>query len=618
MSRRIDVELTSARSDGTWTWRAAGAKEPRGVLAPDLAPAGAAVGAVLRVEADFDLDGVTVVAVLPSRQPKPEVPRLEVLGPQREHEPVTTSLVGRRGDRPGGSRRRDGDERSGSRPPRRDRPGGGADGARERGPRARGERPAGGPRERDATRPSRDGGSSRPDRSRAASGDAPDTALRAAEGSAPDRRRSDHPGGRERGQGDRAARPGDRRSPGRPGDPADGRAQDGRPSTGGRGSDRQTRRLVVRNVHRNALLAELPPEQRPIGEQLFRGGLPAVRAALAAQNAEAAAGNGLPVPEEPVLAIAETLLPKVKAASWRDRAEAAVAALPDVAPRDLRSLLASSSDARDDASRALAATLREAHEARAAARREQWLADLRTHLAEGRLVRALRAATQPPDPTTRLPADVALTLSEAAGAGLSPDVSAERWLALLDAVAESPLRRSVHPVGLPTGADPATVEHAKRLSGRVPALAALLGIAMPPPPGPPRRSAPPRRPPSHGAPPSPPPEAAPPPADAAAAEPAGATAAEPAGATAAEPAGPTAAEPVGPAPTEPSPPTDVGEAALPADTAAPSEAPGEPAGCAPGEQDELADARAGADTAAADTAAPSEVPTEPALDPQDA
>ncbi len=340
-----------------------------------------------------------------------------------------------------------------------------------------------------------------------------------------------------------------------------------------------------------------------------------MRAALAAQNAEAAAGNGLPVPEEPVLAIAETLLPKVKAASWRDRAEAAVAALPDVAPRDLRSLLASSSDARDDASRALAATLREAHEARAAARREQWLADLRTHLAEGRLVRALRAATQPPDPTTRLPADVALTLSEAAGAGLSPDVSAERWLALLDAVAESPLRRSVHPVGLPTGADPATVEHAKRLSGRVPALAALLGIAMPPPPGPPRRSAPPRRPPSHGAPPSLPPEAAPPSAEAAPPSP---EAAPPPADAATEPAGPTAAEPAGPAPVEPSPPAAAGEAALPAETAAPAEVPGEPSGPAPGDHDELADARAETVAAAADPTAPSELTTEPALDPQDA
>ena len=31
MSRRIEVELTSSRDDGTWTWRAAGAKQPAGV-----------------------------------------------------------------------------------------------------------------------------------------------------------------------------------------------------------------------------------------------------------------------------------------------------------------------------------------------------------------------------------------------------------------------------------------------------------------------------------------------------------------------------------------------------------------------------------------------------------
>jgi hypothetical protein len=45
--------------------------------------------------------------------------------------------------------------------------------------------------------------------------------------------------------------------------------------------------------------------------------------------------------------------------------------------------------------------------------------------------------------------------------------------------------------------DPATLEHAKRLSGRVPGVAPLLGITMPPPPGPPRRSLPTRRPAPH-------------------------------------------------------------------------------------------------------------------------
>ena len=40
MSRRIDIELTSARPDGTWTWRAAGAQEPKGVLEGSILPGG--------------------------------------------------------------------------------------------------------------------------------------------------------------------------------------------------------------------------------------------------------------------------------------------------------------------------------------------------------------------------------------------------------------------------------------------------------------------------------------------------------------------------------------------------------------------------------------------------
>ena len=56
MSRRIDLELTSVRPDGTWTWRAAGAREPKGVLAGNLLPEGAKVGDVLKAEADFDLE----------------------------------------------------------------------------------------------------------------------------------------------------------------------------------------------------------------------------------------------------------------------------------------------------------------------------------------------------------------------------------------------------------------------------------------------------------------------------------------------------------------------------------------------------------------------------------
>ncbi len=67
MSRRIEVELTSNRDDGTWTWRAAGAKQPKGELDGRLLPSGAKVGDVLRADADFDIEGITVTAVLPPK-----------------------------------------------------------------------------------------------------------------------------------------------------------------------------------------------------------------------------------------------------------------------------------------------------------------------------------------------------------------------------------------------------------------------------------------------------------------------------------------------------------------------------------------------------------------------
>src|SRR3954467_4742546 len=88
MSRRIEIELTSTRPDGTWTWRAAGAKQPKGVLEGSLLYAGAKVGDVVRADADFEVEGITVVAVLPPKGKRPEPERLEVIGPPRGEEPA--------------------------------------------------------------------------------------------------------------------------------------------------------------------------------------------------------------------------------------------------------------------------------------------------------------------------------------------------------------------------------------------------------------------------------------------------------------------------------------------------------------------------------------------------
>lgn len=128
MSRRIDIELTSSRPDGSWTWRAAGAREPKGVLDSNILPHGSKTGDVLKVEAEFDIDGITILSVVQGRQKVEKVERISIVGADRPFEPVTQQLARKpksdrsdKGDkrrpRPEGAQR----ERSGDRGPRRPR-----------------------------------------------------------------------------------------------------------------------------------------------------------------------------------------------------------------------------------------------------------------------------------------------------------------------------------------------------------------------------------------------------------------------------------------------------------------------------------------------------------------
>ena len=68
MSRRIEIELTSKRPDGTWTWRAAGAREPRGEVVDSVVPAGSSVNDVMRADVETDLDGSRVLSITPQKQ----------------------------------------------------------------------------------------------------------------------------------------------------------------------------------------------------------------------------------------------------------------------------------------------------------------------------------------------------------------------------------------------------------------------------------------------------------------------------------------------------------------------------------------------------------------------
>jgi hypothetical protein len=393
VSRRIEIELTSQLSPEEWTWRAAGAKLPKGTLPSSILYPGAKAGDIARAEADFGIDGITILEVLAPKGKRGQAAPtnlLEVVGPKREDKLVTSQLVDRK-------------ERSGRKGPRRDR------GERRDGNEGPG-------RSRREGRDERSGRSTRPPR------------------------------------------------PARPETPT-------------------FKRLAPKDDARRAVLEELAPEHRPIAEQVLRGGIPAVRQAIEAENVKAKAEGRPELNSEALINMAEELLPKLKAADWTDRANAAKVQVNEISVRDLRAVVSGADAvARTEEARLLAAELREALERRTAEARESWLKDITESLEGGRVVRALRLSARPPDAQIKFPAELLEKLKTETEDSMAPDTPADRWITLLDAVSTSPVRRNVVPKGLPENPSDELLAAAKAAAGRIPALAKQLGVTMPPPP----------------------------------------------------------------------------------------------------------------------------------------
>lgn len=381
MSRRIEIELTSSRDDGVWTWRAAGAKQPRGELKGDLVPEGSTVGDVLRVDAEFFVDGIEIIGVLPTKGSRAEPERLELLAKPSDAPAVTTTLSSAPRDARTGGRRRTED---------------------------------------------------------------------------PKRRRSEV-----------SKRPKRESSPKRSEPPPMPAVE--RP---------KAKRLRAGRAHRKALLDSLPDEQRPIAEQVVLGGLPAVRQAIVKQNAERVAAGEAEIAAGPLVDLAEKLVPKVRSAEWRDRAEAAERDLAVVDLRDLRSVVsAATAEARDPETQAIANRLREALAERTNSEHSAWLAELTATLDVGRTVRALRLSSRPPKAGAPLPPELSQRLSEGAAGSLTSDAPPERWVAVLEALALSPVRDKVIPQSLPSTLHPDVRATIARLAGRIPKIAEIFEIS---------------------------------------------------------------------------------------------------------------------------------------------
>ena len=388
MSRRIEIELTSSQADGSWTWRAAGAKNPKGVVEGSVLPNDAAVGTVLKVEVEQGIDGITVRSVVGGRQRSDSAEVLELIG-GGDFDPVVETRAKR-------------DRREGGRK-------GGRDGGR--------------------------------------------------------RRRND--GGGKEGEDRRPRRENQRRGPRFT--PPPELPQRPKP-----------KRLKAQRHHRNEVLAAIPEEQRPIAELALQG-ISAVRTRLKAENEKATKEGRATMPEASVLKLAEELLPRLRVAEWYDRAEAAKKLAGQIDLRDLRSVVAASDDpmvARDKSTRALADELRDLLRVRQEEELQLWFGDVDAALAIGRVIRALRLSSQPPKAGVPFPAEISQRLIDSTNATLTPVETSERWIAVLEAAAFSPIHLLITPMGLPTKISDDLAATVKRLAPAIPQVAAMFGIEV--------------------------------------------------------------------------------------------------------------------------------------------
>jgi hypothetical protein len=256
--------------------------------------------------------------------------------------------------------------------------------------------------------------------------------------------------------------------------------------------------------HLGEVVSSLPEEQRAVAELALQG-MAAVRQRIREDNARSKAAGKPEMPEATVLKMAEDLLPQLRVADWRDRAEAAQRQLAHLDLRDLRSVVAASEDplvARDESTRALAAELKASLAVKQDEELNLWLVDVEAAVDVGRVVRALRLSAMPPKAGVPFPTPLGGKLGSATNAALTADDPSDRWVAVLEAAAFSPVRTLVTPTAGPPQPSPELVATVTRLGPLLPQVASLFGIEVPdkaPTPKPlrqaPRRKEPARKPP---------------------------------------------------------------------------------------------------------------------------
>jgi hypothetical protein len=238
-------------------------------------------------------------------------------------------------------------------------------------------------------------------------------------------------------------------------------------------------------TYRNALLATLSPEQLPVAEQLLRGGMPAVRTAVAEQNKNATAQGRPTIDPMTIDRIAEELLAKTTLALWKDKAAGALGAGRELRLRDLRAVVtAAKTVSLDDESRTQLKELQASLTARLEILRTQWNEKLEAAVSSKNVPEALRLVARPPDMSTRVSAEMAVKVVAITSEALTADLDVAKWQEIVNLTVDTSIRRNVKPQGIPN--DDACKALAIKNAGAIPEFAKLLGMKVPPPPPPTR------------------------------------------------------------------------------------------------------------------------------------
>lgn len=418
MSRRIEIELTSNKGDGTWTWRAAGAREPRGLISADMIPKGAGISSVFTAEVQSDMDGIAVLAVIETEDTRTAPETIEVIGTGKRSTGVNFKGGGRRK----GKGRGDGFGSGGF---GRDGFGQGQSRQKQQGGRRKGG--------------SRGAGQDRPARLRPARvhrkkwlvSVPPEHAALAEQIASGRGIAIENGGASEKGSdSEKAIDPENRVTSGTDGISVSGIAE------GGSVAERDS-----------------PSEQSSASEN------------------GAASKKGSRSDKD----VAAKLLSEYRMAEWRDRADLVLSNFEKIDLAEIRMLVADAdAHARTPETRSQAEEARQKLAERTERQHGEWLADLATNLSEGRVLRALRMSGQPPKAGVPLPLDLVKWLTTAAADILTPEAQPDRWEITLQALAVSPVRRLVRPSQPPAVVSPDLTETVKDLSPRFPQIAALF------------------------------------------------------------------------------------------------------------------------------------------------